>query len=156
METSDFRLITAIQNAARRLEISDHYQWGHMGACNCGYLAQEVTKLTQEEIHRRAMTRHGDWSEQLNEYCPASGLPMDDMISELISFGIDADDLRHLERLSNPIILQSLPLEEKDFRFNVKADVVRYMRLWATLLEDELVKKISLDNIEVNLAVAEV
>ncbi len=156
METSDFRLITAIQNAARRLESSTHYQWGHMGACNCGYLAQEVTKLTKEEIHRRAMTRHGDWSEQLNEYCPTSGLPMDDMISELISFGIDADDLRHLERLSNPIILQTLPLEERDLRFNVKADVVRYMRAWAILLEDELVKKITLDNIEVNLAVAEV
>jgi glutaredoxin-related protein len=69
MEKPSLPLIMAIRSAAVKLESSTIYQWGHMGACNCGFLAQEVTKLTKEEIHARAMMRHGDWTEQLNDYC---------------------------------------------------------------------------------------
>ncbi len=138
------RIITAIRNAAHRLESGTHYQWGHMGACNCGYITQEVTKLTQEEIHRKAMVRHGDWSEQLNDYCPSSGLPMDDLISKLINFGFNLDELANLERLSDQRVLQALPLEKRDLQFNIKADVITYMRTWATMLEEELLSKVQL------------
>jgi hypothetical protein len=93
-------VIEALRNTTAKLEQSNEYQWGHMGSCNCGFLAQEVTHLSKKEIHTRAMMQHGDWSEQLNDYCPTSGLPMDDVISELIAFGFDSDDLKHLERLS--------------------------------------------------------
>lgn len=115
-----------------------------MGACNCGYITQEVTKLTQEEIHRKAMVRHGDWSEQLNDYCPSSGLPMDDLISKLINFGFNLDELANLERLSDQRVLQALPLEKRDLQFNIKADVITYMRTWATMLEEELLSKVQL------------
>ena len=53
-------LIQSLRVTARNIERNSTYQWGHMGACNCGFLAQEVTKLTKDEIHRRAMERHGD------------------------------------------------------------------------------------------------
>jgi hypothetical protein len=33
--------IQALRSAIAKLEKSDDYQWGHMGSCNCGYLAQE-------------------------------------------------------------------------------------------------------------------
>jgi hypothetical protein len=34
-----------------------------MGACNCGFLAQEITHLRKAEIHSRAMQSTGDWNE---------------------------------------------------------------------------------------------
>ncbi|MEO7992140.1 MAG: hypothetical protein ABI663_21490 [Chryseolinea sp.] len=98
-----------------------------MGLCNCGFLAQEITNLRKEEIHTRAMQQHGDWSEQLNDYCPASGLPMDDLISEMIAFGFDSDDLKHLERLSDSEVLRALPLAECNLKQNIKTDVVTYL-----------------------------
>ena len=138
MAIPSLELIRTLRRASYHLEASTKYQWGHMGACNCGFLAQEVTKLTQAEIHSRAMLRHGDWSEQLNDYCPIHGLPFDDIISDLIALGFDSEDLKHLERLSDPIILHSLPTDQRKLRHNVKADVVKYMKTWAGLLEEEL------------------
>jgi hypothetical protein len=117
-----------------------------MGSCNCGFIAQEVTSLTKEEIHRHAMLRHGDWSEQLNDYCPSSGQPMDDMISELIAFGFDTSDLKHLERLSDPEILNKIP--DKTLLFNVKDDVVRYLFCWAGIIESQLLKDVVLPSYE--------
>jgi hypothetical protein len=78
-------LIQILRNTAHTLAQSRSYQWGHMGACNCGFLAQEITRLRKDEIHSRAMQRYGDWAEQLNDYCPTSGLPMDALISEMLA-----------------------------------------------------------------------
>ena len=86
--------------------------------------------------------RHGDWSEQLNDYCPIHGLPFDDIISELIEFGFDSNDLKHLEKLSDPKIIRLLPQAERTLLHNNKKDVIRYLRLWANLLEEELVNDI--------------
>jgi hypothetical protein len=130
-------VIQALRNTASRLEKSNVYQWGHMGSCNCGFLAQEITRLNKVEIHQRAMQRHGDWNEQLNDYCPTSGLPMDDLISEMLVFGFDTGDLKHLERLSDGRVLRQLPLEQRNLSRNVKSDVVLYLRTWASLLEQQ-------------------
>lgn len=140
-------LIEVLRNTSRKLESSSNYQWGHMGLCNCGFLAQEITKLTKEEIHRRAMQRHGDWSEQLNDYCPTSGLPMDDLISELIEFGFTREELTHLERLSDPTVLGELPFEQRNLKHNLKMDVVKYLNAWANTLERKLVEQINIHDI---------
>ena len=142
MAKASLEVIDALRNTAKRLEQSNQYQWGHMGLCNCGFLAQEVTKLTKAEIHTRAMQSSGDWNEQLNDYCPTSGLPMDNLISELLALGFDADDLKHLERLSDGRVLQQLPLEKRNLHHNSKKDTVTYMRTWAGLLEEELLGEI--------------
>jgi hypothetical protein len=146
-------IIEALRKTASSLQKSKGYQWGHMGSCNCGFLAQEITHLRKEEIHAKAMQRHGDWSEQLNDYCPTSGLPFDDLINELIVFGFDADDLKHLERLSSGVILRSLPLKERNLQHNIKADVVKYLLAWAELLENQLVDRIQLPAFEIKEAV---
>jgi hypothetical protein len=144
MARSSLQLIDALRATARKLNDSNLYQWGHMGACNCGFLAQEITRLRKEEIHTRAMQRHGDWNEQLNDYCPTSGLPMDDLISELLAFGFDIDDLKHLERLSDPKVLQTLAPDTRNLTRNIKADVVLYINTWADLLEAQLLNNIQL------------
>lgn len=139
-----FELIQALQTTAKNIEHNNSYQWGHMGLCNCGFLAQEITSLSKDEIHRRAMQRHGDWSEQLNDYCPTSGLPMDDLIDQLVHFGFTVEELRHLERLSDKAVLQRLSIEKRYLSHNVKADVIVYLNAWANMLEESLLEAISL------------
>lgn len=147
MAKATVEVIDALRNTAKKLEHNKQYQWGHMGLCNCGFLAQEVTNLSKVEIHTRAMQGHGDWTEQLNDYCPTSGLAMDNLISELIRFGFDADDLMHLEKLSDGKVLSQLPLEKRNLRYNYKKDAIAYLNAWANLLEDELIGNISLSDL---------
>ncbi len=139
--------IEVLRKVAKKIEVSSAYQWGHMGLCNCGFLAQEITMLTKEEIHRRAMQRHGDWSEQLNDYCPMSGLAMDDLISELLDFGFTREELSHLEKLSDPTVLNALAPDQRNLKHNVKKDVVVYMNTWATNLEEKLLHSIQLNDL---------
>lgn len=148
MPRISLELIDALRKTAAKLESSSQYQWGHMGLCNCGFLAQEITKLRKEEIHQRAMQQHGDWSEQLNDYCPNSGMPMDRLIKELIDYGFDTHDLKHLEKLSDPSILRALPITERYLKHNTKPDVVLYFRTWASYLEDDLLRTITLPDIK--------
>lgn len=131
-------LIGAIEKTVAKLNGGAAYQWGHMGACNCGNLAQELTQFTKAEIHQYAMQRHGDWNEQLLDYCPTSGLPMDMMISKMLEHGLTLDDLSHLERLSDPQILSQIPKERRDLLHkNSRQDVILYMETWANLLREK-------------------
>lgn len=142
MAKPSLMLLSALRGTIEKLRDTPYYQWGHMGSCNCGFLAQQITRQSREEIHRRAMSGNGDWSEQLNDYCPSSQLPMAEMISALIATGFDIDDLQHLERLSDPGVLQRVPAAT--LRFNVREDVIRYYEAWARLIEDELLRPIEL------------
>ena len=130
-------VILALRETAQRLEKSDAYQWGHMGQCNCGFLAQVVTQTSAREIHARAMQGHGDWSEQLHDYCPSTGLPMDSLIEALISFGFDREDLVHLERLSDAQVLSIMPERGIHLKHNCKPDAIAYLRAWSSLLESK-------------------
>lgn len=138
MAKATIEIISALEKTAKKLEAGASYQWGHMGACNCGNLAQELTKLSKAEIHRFAMQRHGDWAEQILEFCPSSGYPMDLMISKMLEFGFSLHDLKHLETLSDRTILSQLPKERRNqLNKNCKEDVVFYMRTWAAMLRDQ-------------------
>lgn len=135
------QLISAIERTVLKLQTGAPYEWGHMGACNCGNLAQELTKLTKGEIHQYAMQRHGDWNEQLIDYCPTSGYPMDLMISKMIDAGLSIDDLAHLERLSDQTILRKISKERRDkMNQNSREDVILYMQTWANLLREKWVE----------------
>ena len=142
MAKANPELITAIRKTAKELSKSSLYQWGHMGSCNCGFLAQEIARLSRTEIHQRAMARHGDWNEQLNDYCPTSGLLMDDLITQMLDVGLDTEDLKHLEKLSDSNILRRLPAEKRFLQHNKKDDVVLYLKTWADMLEEILLMQI--------------
>jgi hypothetical protein len=145
MAEIDIKTIAMLRNTASRIEKSPHYQWGHMGSCNCGFLAQEITHLNKEQIHSRAMEGVGDWREQLEDYCPTSGMRMDDIITAIVNAGFSTDDLKHLERLSDPLILRSFPLADRNLRHNLGADVTKYLRRWADLLESKLLEEIEIN-----------
>lgn len=138
-------LIQALRDTARRLAAEAPYQWGHMGSCNCGHLAQTVTRLTKAEIHTQALQRYGDWERQLVDYCPTSGLPFDQTIDEMLALGFSREDLTHLEKLGDPAVRHTIPFERRDImRHNQRDDVVLYLRAWADLLEQQLVAALSL------------
>ncbi len=143
MAKANPELIAAIRRAASKLQKESPYQWGHMGSCNCGHLAQEITRLSKKEIHARALrSRSGDWNEQLIDYCPTSGLPLDEVVSEMLEAGLDRQDLMQLEKLSNPLILKNLPHAGRPLSHNRRDDVVLYLEAWATLLEEQWLQQL--------------
>jgi len=105
-----------------------------MGSCNCGHLAQQLTNLGKDDIHRIAMEKHGDWAEQVLDFCPQSGMSMDWLISELTQYGLTNRDLIDLERLSKPVVLQRAGVPYLEI--NKKENVILYMNTWAELLEE--------------------
>lgn len=127
-------LIEALRKAVRQLESNADYQWGHMGCCNCGHLAQTLLKLHKNEIHQAAMGRMGDWSDQLNDYCPTSGYLLDSMIDGILAHGLTRDDLAKLERLSDKEIVARTG--ERYLVHNRREHVILYMKAWVRLLEE--------------------
>ncbi|MEM1347781.1 MAG: hypothetical protein AAGI01_04430 [Myxococcota bacterium] len=132
------RLIQALHVTIERLEQGAKYQWGHMGCCNCGHLAQSLTDKDRGEIHAAALRRSGDWYEQSVEYCATSNLPLDHIITTMLEAGLELHDINHLERLNDPDVLARLPKERKWLRRNSREDAVFYMKEWCALLEDHL------------------
>ncbi|HLL93760.1 MAG TPA: hypothetical protein VK404_02190 [Spirosoma sp.] len=147
MARPNLELINALRRTAQKLKNGAPYQWGHMGGCNCGNLAQELTKLNRDQIHRYAMQRYGDWNEQVDDYCSTSQMPIDLVINEMLNAGLMLEDLKHLEKLNDREILVRLPLEKRHLKHNVRDDVVTYMNCWADLLEEQILEKISISNL---------
>ena len=139
-------IIEALRATAKKLENGHRYEWGHMGNCNCGNLVQTITSFTRAEIQEYALQKRGDWSEQLIDYCPTSGYPMDMIIGKMIEFGFTAQDLRHLEWLSDKSVLSKSG--RTNLNRNLKSDTILYLYSWADLIEDSLLKSIHLPDIE--------
>ena len=142
MSRVSVELIDAVRKTIVKLKKGAPYQWGHMGSCNCGNLAQELIQLTKEEIHRYAMEKSGDWNDQLIDYCPDSGYPMDLMIGKMLEKGLKINDLRHLEKLSDPNILRNLPSSKsRNLEKNKLSDVILYFETWLEMLENQWIEK---------------
>lgn len=146
MANPSLKIIEALRKTAMQLENGNRYEWGHMGSCNCGNLAQTITSFSRAEIQKYALEKRGDWSEQLIDYCPTSGLPMDLIIEKMMDFGFTRQDLRHLEWLSDKEILDKM--EVSFLNRNLKSDTISYLKSWAILLEDQLIDKIELPSLE--------
>ena len=134
MARANLELIDALRRTAVRLASDVSYQWGHMGMCNCGHLAQSITGLAGAESHASALIREGDWEQQAKDYCPTSGNLIDVVLAAMFDLGLTRDDVRNLEKLSDLDVLRSAG---RHLRFNNRDDVVLYMRTWADLLEAE-------------------
>jgi hypothetical protein len=149
MATANLPLIYALRKTAQNLKKGAKYQWGHMGQCNCGNLAQELIHMTEAEIHAHALsTREGDWSEQTGAYCAQSALPMDMMITKMLEAGLTQADLQHLEKLNAPAVLALMPAHMKYPRHNVREDTIVYLETWAKMLENELIELIELPDFQ--------
>jgi len=138
-------LVIALRATAARLASGSRYQWGHLGMCNCGHLVETVCKVPPQRIHVMALEREGDWEQLANAYCPTSGYAIDDVIAQLLELGMTTEDIGHLEKLDDPMVLASLPGGDPSrspgssmirwLRRNERDDVVVYLETWASLLE---------------------
>ena len=146
MAIANLKIVNALRTTALYLENGSRYEWGHMGSCNCGNLAQTITSFSRSEIQKYALEKRGDWSEQLLDYCPTSGYPMDMIIERMIDFGFTKEDLRHLEWLSDDKILAKMKVSF--LNRNLKSDTISYLKTWANLLEDQIIEKIELPNFQ--------
>lgn len=136
MAKATLTLVHALRATATRLATGAPYRWSHFGQCNCGNLAQTITRLSPAELQRAAFVGSGDWGEQAREYCPTSGYPLDYVFEALFAMGVEPQDVQRLERLTDARVLRRLGVSQ--LQHNRRDDVVRYMRAWADLLEDEL------------------
>ena len=128
-------LVIALRATAARLASGSRYQWGHLGMCNCGHLVETVCKVPPQRIHVMALEREGDWEQLANAYCPTSGYAIDDVIAQLLELGMTTEDIGHLEKLDDPMVLASLPGGHRWLRRNERDDVVVYLETWASLLD---------------------
>src|SRR5262249_14217777 len=84
--------------------------------------------------HSSALIREGDWEQQANDYCPASGNLIDVILASMFDLGLTRADIRNLEKLADLHVLRQAG---RHLRFNNREDVVLYMRVWADLLEEQ-------------------
>ena len=133
-------LIEALRITAARLRSGARYQWGHLGQCNCGHLAQTLTRRSDQEIHRAALRLGGEWRDRMRDHCPTSGQPIDEMIRVMLSHGLTAGELADLEYLSDDRVLKEVARTcgRRDLTRNVRDDVIVYLEAWARLLEQRL------------------
>ena len=138
MAKASRELIYALRKTAVRLRSGAPYQWGHLGSCNCGHLAQTLTLKSKGEIHAEALKRVGDWGDVSAQYCETSGLPIDDIIGAMLNVGLNLNDIECLENLSDRKVLAQLPAQQRHLQHNNREDVITYLSIWADLLESQL------------------
>ena len=117
-----------------RLTSKSKYQWTHQGNCNCGHLIQSATGMSPGKIHNIALSGPGEWIDHAKNYCKASALPVDDLISQLLSIGIKIDEIAHLEWLSDPNIIRYVPNSVKPLSYKKKEDLIYYLKTWNSIL----------------------
>ena len=122
---------------AERLREGAAYQWTHQGRCNCGHLAQTLTGLEGRAIHELALLAEGEWTDHISEYCDTSGLPVDELIREMLAFGLSLDELGDLERLAAPKVLRWLPHTQRHLNYRRREDVILYFETWAQVVDAE-------------------
>ncbi|MCA9595950.1 MAG: hypothetical protein KC776_21700 [Myxococcales bacterium] len=137
-------LVTALRTTAARIGAGAPYAWTHLGACNCGHLAQTLTSRSKEELRKLAMERAGEWADQALEYCPGSGYPIDHVIGTMLDVGLTQEDIGHLERLSCPEVLATIPVPRRiELSYRDREHVVEYLLAWAALLEERLPRAVA-------------
>ena len=124
MARANRELISALRQTAQRLAGDVSYQWGHMGMCNCGHLAQWITGLAGAEIHQSALIREGDWEQQAKDYCPTSGQLIDVVLATMFDLGLTRNDVRNLEKLSDLEVLRRAGIVSHEPVRDAKPDVL--------------------------------
>lgn len=161
MAVATVETITILRETAQRLSDGAIYNWCHQGSCNCGHLAQTVTKKTSAEIHALAIERYGEWQDHVREFstvveaeefyrdsidvCSMTGLTVEHIMQSIIEKGFCTDDLYHLEKLSHPTILARIPIErKKNLQYRKREDVILYLETWASILQETYIEKTEL------------
>ncbi len=136
---SQLRITVAdrLVETAARLRSGAPYKWTHQGRCNLGHLIQTVTGLAAPKIHEVAIQSEGEWIDHAAAYCETSGLPVDDLITQVLQLGLSLDEVADVERLSSRKVLRWLPAHRRTLDYRQRDDVVLYFETWAEVLRAE-------------------
>jgi len=148
MAHANIKLIEVLREAAQNLCNGADYAWGHHGSCNCGHILQVVTHLSKKEILAHAQSVCGEWTEIAEDYCGVTNAPAYLLVSKLEKLGLTPTDIHNLEYLEDRTVLENLPDGFRWLKRNVREDVIVYFETMAEMLEEELLKKIQLPNVE--------
>jgi hypothetical protein len=129
----------ALQETIARLsDANTHYNWCHMGTCNCGHLAQSLTSYTPAQIHAYALQKSGDWDEHAAQHCATSQYPIDWIMADMLQAGLTLTDIQGLERLSDRQVLQYVTADHCDhLDYRRREDLITYLRAFLHRLEDQ-------------------
>lgn len=150
-------LLAAIEHAADDIEHGAPFEWGHVGRCTVGHIAQRLAAMSDREIVAAFEQTLDQWREHAAEYfdvaigdeplattesphqkCPQVGASMRRIYRLFHLAGLDAEDIGHLEFLSDPTVLAHIPPSRRArLRRNDARDVVLYLRTMAHLLRTE-------------------
>mgnify|MGYP003575471747 FL=1 len=148
MAYPNLTLIGALRQAAQNLRSGAPYAWGNHGACNCGHVLQVVTHLSRQEILKYAHTGIGEWTEIAEEYCGVTNAPAQLMVSKLEAIGLTPTDIHCLEYLKDKAVLERLPGGFRWLQKNVREDVILYFETFAQMLEEQLLHRIPLPEVQ--------
>lgn len=148
MAYPNLTLIGALRQAAQNLRSGAPYAWGNHGACNCGHVLQVVTHLSRQEILKYAHTGIGEWTEIAEEYCGVTNAPAQLMVSKLEAIGLTPTDIHCLEYLKDKSVLERLPGGFRWLQKNVREDVILYFETFAQMLEEQLLHRIPLPEVQ--------
>lgn len=168
MANASAHLVSALRQTAARLRRTEvKYKWSSFARCNCGHLAQTLTGLTPADLAARATKRSGDWRSQALEVAREGGFPqpdfgdrpaldegawepenvgactvtgerLDEVFGLLHAHGLNAADIGHLERLTDPRVRRELNAQTQDYPHYKRDNVIAYLEAWADLLERQL------------------
>ena len=132
-------LIAALRKTADDIAKGNKkYAWHERESCNCGVLAQNLLGIEPHklkvEIACSLMRGEGfgstpsdTWSE-MARICPETGLPVADIVTTLMGYGLEAQDFAALEYLEGNV---TKPFSDKNA-------VATWLREKATELESQL------------------
>ena len=125
MESKKVTLIEALTSVVTALRNNTiAYNWIKQNTCNCGLVAQAITRTGNEELSRDYIQPIStplkekkkskfcpSWSDMVAEYCPLTGEPIAEVFKKLYEAGLTREDIGHLEYLSDPIILKKINID---------------------------------------------
>lgn len=137
-------LIKALRVTADSLDNPNKfYDWYAPNHCNCGLLIKNIIKIGKgieeskaiEEIVEYTYNKGdgmGLWSlDSLKNYCPVTGLPINDLYLFLTLMGLEEEDFAEIENL------KSINQGKNKVDYKDRLIVARYMRNKANELETQ-------------------
>lgn len=90
------------------------------------------------ELGDRPALDEGAWEPENVGACQVTGTPLDQVLGQMYALGLTADDVGHLERLSDRDVRRRLGNSKENFPHHERENVIAYLLTWADLLEEQL------------------
>lgn len=145
--------IEVLKKAIQMLEGGFPYSWFKAETCNCGVVVRAMGVSDDMDT-----AGYGIWkTKTLSGECPITGLKLSTIQRTLVESGFTKKDIWELEKLSNKTIAEKIGetviidgnesfMSSKigvhgDFKYTDKATLIKYLRAWVSILEEQTAKE---------------